>query len=113
MPTTSETIEWVRQYHWPASEDGAVDFCFNCGADWPCVPARLADAVECMTGELASVRLQLSNFKRFLREAEDDIGRLREALDEIIEMTVAAENMNEPGMIHQAGEIARAALEAK
>ena len=51
-------------------------------ADGPCATLQLADAVE----------------------------RYREALEEIDRMTSMAEDMNEYGMIHQAGEVARAAL---
>ena len=42
----SEAIEWVEQYHWKDTEAGTVDFCFNCGGVWPCVPWMLSDAAK-------------------------------------------------------------------
>jgi hypothetical protein len=53
-PSIEETLEWVEQYHWQASEDGAADFCSNCGARWPCVPARLAAEVKRLTGLMSA-----------------------------------------------------------
>ena len=46
-PSTDETLEWVAQYHFKVSEEGAEDFCSNCGAKWPCALARFgAEVVE-------------------------------------------------------------------
>ncbi len=51
-PSLSETIEWIEQYHWRASETGVEDFCSNCGGKWPCTPKRLSDTARSLRESL-------------------------------------------------------------
>jgi len=74
---------------------------------------RLIKEIERLRSRIFDYQLACSQKQEIINGQEEEIERLREALEKIIEMTEFAENMNESGMIHQAGEIARAALEVK
>jgi hypothetical protein len=43
MPTTKESIEWVKQHHYEHPHDAT---CVRCGGMWPCVPTILVEELE-------------------------------------------------------------------
>lgn len=76
-PSVTDTIEWVRQFHFLV--DSPTD-CARCGGKWPCVPSRLSDEVERLWDLCRDVAKELDVLEVDTNDAADKLDALAKRL---------------------------------